>query len=369
MLDLGTPSSSPAGRNFKQSGTVARIDAREFRTEVISLFEANGKAEFAKQFDWYYRDDGQQTPISWALRDMKGRLLGVCSVTIRMMRFGTTLVGAGVAGNLLVDRSRGAYLGAFSLVNAIKSLVDTRELDVLLGIPNELAQPIFSRSGFTTIDRWATYVQVAKSRDLLSFHFGRSGMLASRVIDWAATAKRRLSHWHDSKNSGFRVVELSENELSRASFENWSSPSHELRLIASSEYLKWRFMRAPMNAFSVVAIESADQEICAYLVIRSSRGRIWIADCQADHRQLTELEAMLCFCHDRRALASTVWIPVLSSAALSQRLATAGFIKMKPSMGGYPEFPLVGYWRSDHRLADVFGRPSSWHLLSGSNDV
>jgi len=347
---------------------VARIDARDFRTEIISLFEANGRAEFVTQFDWYYRNNGQQTPISWALRDPKGRLMGLCSVTIRAMRFGGTLIRAGIAGNLLVDRSRGAYLAAFSLMNAIKSLVDTRELDVLLGIPNELAQPIFSRSGFTIIDRWATYVQIANSRHLLSFHFGRWGMLASRVIDSAAMAKRGLSHWRDKKNSSFRVIELSEKELSGVRFENWASPAEDLRLIPTGEYLKWRFMRAPAHAFSVLAILSYG-EVCAYLVIRSSRGCIWIADCGADHRQLTELEAMLCFCHDDRALASTVWIPVLSSASLGQRLGAAGLIKMKPIVGAYPNFPFVGYWRSDHPLALAFGQASSWHLLSGFNDV
>jgi hypothetical protein len=369
MQDRGTATSSQASWNIRQSGTVTRIDARDFRAEIISLFEANGKTEFANQFDWYYRDYGQQTPISWALRDIKGRLLGLCSVTIRTMRFGTTPVSAGIAGNLLVDRGRGAYLGAFWLVNAIKSLVDDSEVDLLLGIPNELAQPVFARCGFSVIDRWATFVQVANSRDLLSFHFGRSGMLASRVIDWTAMAKRRLSHWHDAKNSGFRVIDLSENEVNRATLEHWASPSHELRVIASGEYLKWRFMRAPAQVFSVAAISSAEQEICGYLVVRNSRGRIWIVDLQADHRQLTELEAMLCFCSDRRALASTVWIPVLSSTRLSQGLATSGFIKIKPSVGGYPEFPFVGYWRTNHPLARAFGQPSSWHLLSGFNDV
>jgi len=348
---------------------VTRIDVRDFRTEIISLFEANGKADLGKQFDWYYRNDGQPTPISWALRGTNGRLFGLCSVTIRGMRFGTTPVRAGVAGNLLVDRSRGAYLGAFSLVNAIKSLVDTRELDVLLGIPNVLAQPIFVRCGFNTIDRWVTYVQLASSRNLLKFHFGRSGMLASRVIDWAATARRELSDRRGTKNSGFRVIDLSENELSRVRFENWTLDSQGLGLIASGEYLKWRFMRAPVQGFGVVAVLSSEHEICAYVVIRSSRGRIWIADCCSDHRQLNEHEAMLCFCHDHRALASTVWIPVLSAATLSKQLATAGFVKIKQSLGGYPDFPFVGYWRTDHPLADIFGQPSAWHLLSGFNDV
>ena len=47
---------------------VARIDARDFRTEIISLFEANGRAEFVTQFDWYYRNNGQQKYRNLSLR-------------------------------------------------------------------------------------------------------------------------------------------------------------------------------------------------------------------------------------------------------------------------------------------------------------
>ncbi|HXY04541.1 MAG TPA: hypothetical protein VEI49_13295 [Terriglobales bacterium] len=348
---------------------IERVDARDFRAEILPLFEANGKPFFADQFDWYYRDKGQQTPTSWVLRDSKGRILGLCSVTIRNLSFGTLHVRAGIAGNLVVDRTRGAYLGPFSLVNAMKCLVNDSEIDVLLGIPNDLACPVFSRLDFKIIDRWTTYVQIAKSRDLLSCHFGRPGIAASAIVDWAAAAMRGLSHWQQVKSSGLRVIELTETELARVRFEEWPSAWHRFQTVATSDYLKWHFLRSPMNDFTAVGIVSPKYEVLAYLVLRTSRGRIWIADCGADHRRLTETLAILCFCHDRRALAGTVWIPTLSSGAFAQQLASCGFAKMPTAMGAYPDFPLVGFWRPDHPLADAFSQPSSWHLFSGFNDV
>jgi hypothetical protein len=366
---LATTRSPQRAGSSKNRGTVIRIDARDLRQEIISLFEANGKADFGKRFDWYYRSNGQEMPTSWVLRDARGRVLGLCSVTIRAMRFGNIPVRAGVAGNLLVDRNRGAYLAAFSLVNAIKSLVHDHEIDVLLGIPNELAQPVFSRLGFSVIARWTTYVQVVKSRDLLRFHFGASGALASPLVDWAAALKRGLCGWQGTNNSGFRVIQLAEHEVSQIRCDEWPFPADRFRLIADGEYLKWRFARAPSHEFHLVGIVSSLGKICAYLVVRSAGGRIWIADCAADHKQLTEVETMQCFCKDARARNSTVWIPVLSSTTFSRQLPKSGLIKISSRRGGYPDFPLVGYWRTDHPLAHAFGQPSSWELLSGFNDV
>ncbi len=348
---------------------IERVDARDFREEIIALFEGNRNSQFAQQFDWYYRDRGQQTPIAWLLRDRKRRIVGLCSVTLRTLRYGSTAVRAGVAGNLVMDRSCGAYLGPFSLVNAMKSLIADGEIDILLGIPNELAQPLFSRSGFHAIDRWTTHVQISKSRDLLNFYFGRPGKAASRLVDLGAAAKRSLSHWAQARCSCFRVVDLPELELHTVRFEEWPSLWHRFQNRVTSEYLAWRFLRFPVQEFSIVAIVTPQYEVCGYLVLRRSPGRIWIAECGVDHRRLSETDAILCFCHDPRALDSTVWIPTLSSGSLPQELSGCGFATMPHGMGGYPDFSLVAYWRPDHPLAGAFAQSTSWHLFSGFNDV
>src|SRR5579871_4721597 len=89
---------------------VERVDAKDFREQIIRLFESNGNFQFAQRFDWYYRDRSQPAPISFVLRDKNLRVFGLCSVNLRDLRFGKIAVRAGVAGNLVVDRSIGAYL-------------------------------------------------------------------------------------------------------------------------------------------------------------------------------------------------------------------------------------------------------------------
>ena len=348
---------------------VERIDAREFREQIVGLFEGSGNSQFARQFDWYYRNRGQQPPLSWVLLDKNRRVAGLCSVTLRSLQFGNTRLNAGIAGNLVVDRSLGAYLGPFSLVNAMKAMVTDGEIDILLGIPNESAQPIFSRVGFHVIDRWTTQLHIHKSKELLKFYFGGPGKLVSPLVDLGAATVRKISQWKQSQHSHFRVRDLSEQELRRVRFEEWPFLWHRFQNSVMSEYLIWRFLRDPVREFSVVAIVSSKNDVCGYVVLRRSPGRIWIADCGVDHRQLSETAAILCLCHDRRALNCTVWVPTLAAGELSRQLSECGFAKVPAAMGGYPDFPLVAYWRPDHPLASSFAQSKLWQLFPGFNDV
>ena len=42
---------------------------------------------------------------------------------------------------------------------------------------------------------------------------------------------------------------------------------------------------------------------------------------------------------------------------------------MPPSLGGYPYFPLVGFWLGEHPLAHAFAQARAWNIFNGFNDV
>ena len=194
------------------STVVERVDLREYKNDILALCQRNGTPEVARRFDWYYRDQGQERPFSWILRDGKGEICGLCSVTVRDLRHGKTTVKAGVAGNLLVDRSKRVYLGAFSLVRATKSLVTNKEVDILMGIPNQFSQPIFLRLGYKVIDLWTTHAFIHGSRQLLQSHLGWVGRVASPIVDFCAAAKRVLAANLHPNYGSLRVVNVPEAE-------------------------------------------------------------------------------------------------------------------------------------------------------------
>ncbi len=351
-----------------REGTVERGDARLHREEIIQLYERAGKTQFRSLFDWYYRSEGQQTPTSWMLRDRRGSICGLCSVTIRLLQFGNTMLRAGISGNLLVDRTNGMYHGALDLVRAMKSLVTDGEIDILLGIPNALAQPVFARVGFQEIGRWQTHACLHRSRDLLRSRFGVAGTLASPLVDFCAATRRAFAGWSHTPASRLNVREIAEDELGKIPFENWVRPGDRIEAHLAPDYLKWRYLRNPADRYALAGIE-ASGELCGYLTLRRLPRRVWITDCAVDRHRISEADAILGFCRDHRLSGSTAWITHLRSSSLSTQLSSYGFIPVPPSAGGYPDYRLVGFWRPDHPLSETFSREDGWNLFPGCNDV
>jgi hypothetical protein len=344
------------------------VDARNYRNQIIELFESSGHLEFGAQFDWYYRERGQESPTTWLLRNRKSEICGLCSVTLRNLWYGNETLRAGVAGNLLVSRNSGIYHGAFALVRAMKSMVTSRQIDVLLGIPNDASRSIFERLGFQTIGRWVTHARITRSGALLRAQSEFPALLAAPVVDAYARVRRVLSAGERFRTPEFQVRELPEQELSCLLLKGWQH-SARIALHSTSEYLKGRFLDHPGKHFRIYVLYAGDAEACAYCVARTSRGRAWIIEADADRRRISEDQAVRVFCRKLSHDAGTVWVTNLLSDPLCRSLSSAGLMTIPPSLGGYPDYPLIGFWRPEHAFANAFCQTDSWHLFPGFNDV
>ena len=358
----------PTSPNVPFSTSMEKVDLRDFKSDVLALYEQNGKWEATRCFDWYYRDQGQQTPVSWILRDGTGHICGLCSVTPRVLRYGSTAIRAGVAGNLLIDHTKRPYMGALGLIRSMKQLVVSGELDVLLGIPNHLSEPMFLRLGFQVIDRWATHAFILKSCTLLQSHFGWLGMAVSPFVDFYAAAMRAANRKSKPSRDSFRVEDLAIDQLSTLRAEDWQVPACRIVQDVSEDYLRWRFLEDPIRRHTISSIIASSGKPCAYVVLRHYPERSWIVDCSVDHAQVDEATAISLVCEAKKA-RSSIWIAHLPSLSWSSQLTSHAFIHMRPSIGGYPDFPLVAFWLPTHALAQTFSRAESWRLFTGFNDV
>ena|SRR5579863_7647235 len=364
----GVSSSLPA-RAPAPKGMVEQVDARKNKNEILSLYERSGRPDMTQRFDWYYRNGGQEAPLSWGLRSRSGELCGLCSVSPRWLRYGQTTLRAGVAGNLLVDRGKGLYLDALSLVRAMKSAVTTGDIDILLGSPNHLSEPSFIRLNFTVIDRWTSHAWIHRSGGLLQAHFGWPGRIASPIVDFCAATHRFFSSTKNDERHGLRFFPIPEDRLDALSPEQWAPPEKQFTNYPSTDYLFWRFLRDPVNLCSISAIVSPSGKPCGYLAFRHDPHRLWIIDCNTDSREISQRTAITQFCLSKEARRKTIWIAHLSSAEWSSQLTSCGFIRVTQSVGGFPHVPLVGFWLPEHPLAGAFAQANAWSIFTGANDV
>jgi hypothetical protein len=352
------------------SSFVERCDAREFRDEILSLFNRNGQQLPRQYFEWYYGRNGNNTVLSWALRGTAERaIVGLCSVAPRTFRFGDEVVRAGVVGNLMVDKDSRA-IGGLALLRSVQSLVSNKQFDILLGMPT-LAPPrtLVLRMGFHNIAAWQTYGQTFRSRAALYARHGTAGAALSPIVDLIAALQRRFSSFPEGSAPNLTLQELTRDQVTRLAVESW--PSLEGCFLAdfSAAMLEVRFLLQPLENHRIIGVvHRQDNSFCGYLVVDCRRGRVVVCHCRTDPRVLSEADAILTLCRDGRRYGDTFGVITLRGSALSSVLKRAGFLPLPPKFGGSGH-SLLGFWRPDHPLAQCFGLPACWNVFPGFSDV
>jgi hypothetical protein len=349
---------------------VQRLNAREFRHEILSLFDRNAQPLTAECFDWYYGDNGHATVLSWMLRGSTGQtILGLCSVTPRAFRFGDRSLRAGIVGNLMVDKPS-RTIGGLALLRSVQSLVSSGQFDILLGIPG-IGAPmrLILRMGFSTIGRWQTYVQISRSRSALFARYSTAGAALSPIADLSAAVWRRLSCFESIAVGNFKVVELTSDHVSKLPAADWPHARDRFCTDFSPPMLESRFLREPLKDRHLLGIVNRqDGSICGYLVVECSRGRTIVYHCRTDVKVLSEADAIVLLCRDAGVHNDVVSVTALRGSALSTFLERSGFLPLPPKFGG-DEHSLVGFWRPDDPLARYFGLASNWNVLPGISDI
>jgi hypothetical protein len=348
---------------------VEHCDARDFRDEIVSLFGRNGTPISPDHFDWYYGHNGGAT-VSWVLRrSPDDDIGGLCSVVPRTLRFGDTLVRAGVMGNLMVDKgSRG--IGGLALLRSAQSLVLNGQLDILLGMPTA-ALPIkmIQHLGFRIIGAWQTYLQIFHSRVALCARYGTAGAVLSPAVDLIAGLRRRISSFHRASVFNLTLEDLNCSETCRLAIENWPPLNGHFLAEYSATMLGSRFLREPLGNYRLIGVvDREDKIIRGYLIVESRRGRVIVWHCRTDVRALSERDAILSLCRHGRSYADTFGVITLRGSTLSSTLESSGFVSLPPVLGG-AEHSLFGFWKPDHPLARYFQVPSSWNVFPGFSDV
>jgi hypothetical protein len=347
-----------------------RCDAREFRDEILALFNRNGQPLARQHFDWYYGHNGNSSVLSWVLRGPAERpITGVCSVVPRNLRFGDEVVRAGVVGDLMVDPDRRPF-GAVTLARAVQSLVLNGQLDILLAMPATVPpRRLALRMGFRTIAAWQTHVQIFRSRAALSARHGAAGAALSPLVDLMAGLRRQFSAFNEASTAGLELEELTPDQVTRLPVESWQALDGSFLADFSAAMLEAHFLRQPRENYRVIGIvHRQDKSVRGHLVVDCQRGRVIVCHCRTDLRKLSEADAIFTLGREGRRYGETIGVDTLRGSRLSSVLERSGFISLPPRFGGSGH-SLLGFWRPDHPLAQYFGLPARWNVFPGINDL
>lgn len=335
-----------------------RIDPRPNRNEILELFRSNGKAEFARTFDWHYAESATPS-ISWCLRNRDSRVLsGFVSIFERQLRMADEHVRAILSADLMIDKSSRNLGAAVALIRATQSVVRDGQYDVLLARGNESSGRLIERLGFVPIGSFVSHLHLFRSRSKLRRELGLVGIAASPVVDaWSFLA--RLRH---RPAVGFKLVRLDAGHVRRVNMECWQAGS-SISVGYLPQELEWRYRDDPRLPASLWALQSPSGSCVAVFAISELRpSEMSIRDIYVDQRYLSDSEAIRLVVD--QLPCDLLLLQLLSKSPLARRLTSMGFLhKSSPSR------PVMGFWRSDNPLATLLADVSLWSMSPGFNDV
>ncbi|HRC58400.1 MAG: hypothetical protein IPI49_15365 [Myxococcales bacterium] len=375
------------------SYVVRRCEPSEIRESIEQLWERNLPIEQSAvdKFSWLY----EQAPLvprdvfviaAAAQGGEPERPVGTAGVGLRDIYVGggsgarAEILRAGLLADLAVDREHRTVAPALRLVREVRAWA-LSELDLAYGFPNQHAQGVFRRVGYSALGAMSRYVRVLRYGSYLSrasaedlkrlpawarplaqqvlSRPGRSQRLAATAYELAQLARDArgllVARRHEPLTLGQRVPAGVDALFHRCRTE------YDLVAVRSDRLLRWRYPAAPGRLWAAVRSGS---RLDAYAMIDRIGDAMHLRDVFGTRAGVAALLSQLVFeCY--RLGASSVSMRFLGESWMTELLASLRFEKRAADRSIYLGISprVVGALRE--RLSE----PACWFLTDFDEDV
>jgi hypothetical protein len=336
------------------------------RTRILDLWK---RCEFAPgedaqaRYDWFYlRNPRGHGRVYLLVHADTGELVGAVGAGSRWFARGQTeppLRGA-ILVDFVVHPLHRSMFPALQLQRAAREH-EFRSADVVYGLPDVKAAPIFKRLDAARQFSSGNYVRVLRSGKYASRLMPKMAAMPVRLACWWIDRARLLLLWALCRASGVRTHW--QRELPAGLDALWrravSQPDHATGE-RDQEYLDWRFCRARRDDWWVLALTSVrDERLDAYFICRRDGNDLQVlVFLPADRRRLVTKFLALSLAAWALEVES-VRIELGGSAAAQRALVRAGFLLRDER----PCFLMQAAG------ADAPALPQQWWLTRADEDV
>lgn len=188
---------------------------------------------------------------------------------------------------------------------------------------------------------------------------GLPGVILSPLVDiWTRSMLSRQAAPH-----GYRVEFAGSQEVMDLDTRDWQ-PRPTISLCYPDKELAWRYLDSARSPMRIAVILNNENDVCAYFAVaeRSANG-LFIWDYRTDLRKLTDPQALQILA-GQLPDCSAILLRLLAGCPMAAEAASLGFVRYRAERR-----KLMGYWRSEHRLASQFGQMNNWSIMPAISDI
>lgn len=348
------------------------VDPQSVRDEVVNFFwehrkwPGESRDDYYDIWDWRYSSlsEGPALVHIARLRET-GQIVGHIGVYRRTFRFGNVTLSAAVPGNLFAHPAWQKTIVGVRLVMFLRSLVQRREFDAIIGFGNETANEMLARLGFAQLGTMHTYVDIRDVEPVLRRRNRAFAMIAP-LINAVSSVRRDLrSPRHAEQRMNLEVRQLTPDQILELDRSHWAPTS---RLVAwdSNRFLAQRYLMEPHTSRHVHGLFDPSTGFLEAFVVSESTTRIKVWDCQVNPITIDPPSAIAAVAAARWPNAETILVPTLPQTRLARDLVAAGFLDRRSDDVTEASTYVSAYWLPDSAHAAVLSDPSAWNIWIGS---
>jgi GNAT superfamily N-acetyltransferase len=304
--------------------TVAPADPARDREAVLAVWRGNlGRDErMGAKYDWFYRGCPLGGPLTLLLRDGKGEAVGVATAGPRRLRAGGREIRAGVLVDLAVLPEHRTLGPALILQQALIDAARER-FELLYGLPNRRAVPVFKRVGYAPIGELRRFARVLRHRDYLARKLPAPlAAVAAPLVD-----------------TGLRLRDAGRRRADPPLRATWSdtppaalpaAPDDALlRGVHDATFQRWRFADGPTPPARWLLLHGADGAPAGWFATQQAADMLHVVDAggSADEAGPSRMaiDALLHAAYARGV--ASVSVQLAAPAALAAPWQAAGFVE------------------------------------------
>ena len=268
---------------------VATADAPVYRSRtgdtnhdskaVIAVWQGNlGTAQnLVGKFDWFYRDCPWGSPVIQLLyRESADQCIGVAAAGPRRMLCDGREIRAGVLVDFAVLPGHRSLGPALQLQTALIA-ASAAQFDLLYGLPNLKAVPVFRRLGYVPLGELVRYARILRHGDYLRRRLPR---VIARPLGWAIDRARAMGDlWTRLRTPGLTPVWSDCIDPRMDELWQRSAPDHGLIAMRDSAMLRWRFDAAPRRQTRYLLLCTPNgEELLAWFACEADGSTLHVRD-------------------------------------------------------------------------------------------